>query len=523
MNCGGMARHIGTFMLVVLCGMSAIPAGAAQRPNILFLMADQFRADCVGADGNRVIRTPNLDRLAAEGARFDRAYTSTPSCTPARSAILTGLSPWHHGMLGMGRMAEHYPHEMPAMLHQAGYYTIGIGKQHFHPQRNPHGYQRLILDESGRELSVDFRSDYRSWFWSLAPTLDPDATGLGWNDYRARAYALPEHLHPTRWTADVAVSFLKDYHGKEPFFLMVSFERPHSPYDPPERFYRMYEDVEVPPAVAGDWAGRNDIKANPADYSLWRGNLGAEQVRRSRRGYYGSVSFVDEQIGRILKALDDRNLTNQTLIVFTADHGDMLGDHYLWRKTYAYEGSARIPMLIRWPESIAAQRGQVLHMPVELRDLLPTFLDAAGAAFSAKDFDGQSLLGPIRGQADSWRPHIDLEHSRCYKGSEPWNALTDGRTKYIFYAVTGREELFDLDKDPGELHDLAPDPQEAARLAAWRSRMVEHLSERGEAFVKDGRLVAPRKDMLYSPRFPQPAEDAGASPAQRPGRQRAPG
>ncbi|HOW19013.1 MAG TPA: hypothetical protein PLC79_08250, partial [Phycisphaerae bacterium] len=156
-------------------------------------------------------------------------------------------------------------------------------------------------------------------------------------------------------------------------------------------------------------------------------------------------------------------------------------------------------------------------------DLLPTFLDAAGAAFSAKDFDGQSLLGPIRGQADSWRPYIDLEHSRCYKGSEPWNALTDGRTKYIFYAATGREELFDLDKDPGELHDLAPDPQEAARLAAWRSRMVEHLSERGEAFVKDGRLVAPRKDMLYSPRFPQPAEDAGASPSQRPGRQRTPG
>jgi len=147
----------------------------------------------------------------------------------------------------MGQMAEKYEHEMPAMLRQAGYYTIGIGKQHFHPQRNSHGYHRMILDESGRNFSPDFRSDYRSWFWSLAPTLDPDATGIGWNDYRPGAYALPENLHPTRWTADTAVNFLKEYQGKEPFFLMVSFARPHSPYDPPDRFMRMYENADVPP------------------------------------------------------------------------------------------------------------------------------------------------------------------------------------------------------------------------------------------------------------------------------------
>ncbi|HPD29192.1 MAG TPA: arylsulfatase [Phycisphaerae bacterium] len=494
------------WLLVPLC-LDWPPASAGQeplnRPNILFLMADQFRADCVGADGNPVIRTPNLDRIAAEGARFRVAYTSTPSCTPARSGILTGLSPWHHGMLGMGRMALSYQNEMPRMLHEAGYYAAGIGKQHFHPQRNAHGYDLLILDESGRATSPDFRSDYRSWFLSMAPTLNPDATGIGWNDYRAAEYALPESLHPTRWTGDVAVNFLKEYRRPEPFFLMVSFARPHSPYDPPGRFMKMYEDADVPPAVVGDWVSRHAGKDNPEDFNSWRGNFGPEQVRASRRAYYGSVTFIDEQIGRILAILQERGWLDNTLILFTADHGDMLGDHHLWRKTYAYEASARIPMLIRWPSSINAARGQVLAQPVELRDLLPTFLDAAGATVDEKRFDGRSLLRLVRGRSDGWREYIDFEHSACYAGAGYWTALTDGRTKYIVHAAEGQEQLFDLQADPGELHDLAADPAQQDRLRAWRERMVTHLSERGEPFVKEGKLVLPRPSMLYSPNFPK--------------------
>jgi arylsulfatase len=478
----------------------------ASRPNILFLMADQFRGDCLGADGNPVIRTPNLDRLATEGARFIHAYTSTPSCTPARSAILTGLSPWRHGMLGYGAVAIRYEHELPRMLADAGYYTIGIGKMHFHPQRNLHGFHKTILDESSREQSPDFRSDYRSWFWSVAPTLNPDATGIGWNDYRARTYVLPEELHPTRWTADVAVRFLKEYRGPGPFFCKVSFARPHSPYDPPERFMKMYENADVPAAAIGDWAARNDVKVDPANFSPWRGNFGPEQVRRSRRAYYGSVSFIDEQIGRILDVLRERGLLENTLILFTADHGDMLGDHYLWRKTYAYEGSARIPMLIRWPRSMQAERGQGLSQPTELRDILPTCLDAAGVPVAEGEFDGRSLLELARGNTDKWREVIDLEHSTCYAGAEPWNALTDGRMKYIFYATSGREELFDLQNDPPELHDLAPDPAQQETLRMWRDRLVKHLAVRGEPFVKDGKLVAPRTNVLYSPNFPKGPE-----------------
>lgn len=154
-------------------------ASRASRPNILLLMADQFRADCLGAAGNRVIHTPNLDQLAAGGVRFTNAYSATPTCTPARAALLTGLAPWNHGMLRYASVAVRYPLEMPRALRDAGYYTAAIGKLHYHPQRNLHGYHQALLDESGRIESPDFRSDYRSWFWSQAPNLDPDATGLG--------------------------------------------------------------------------------------------------------------------------------------------------------------------------------------------------------------------------------------------------------------------------------------------------------------------------------------------------------
>lgn len=480
---------------------------ARKRPNVLFLMTDQHRADCVGADGNSAIRTPNLDRIAREGVLFTQAYTSTPSCTPARAGLLTGLSPWHHGMLGYGRVGDKYENELPRMMREAGYYTTGIGKMHWFPQRHLHGFHQTILDESGRSETEGFESDYRTWFREQAPDLDPDATGIGWNDYRAKAYVLPEELHPTRWMGDTAVQFLREYNREEPFFLKVSFARPHSPYDPPQRFMDMYNESDMPAPFVGDWAERNAMRDEEHKPSLFRGDLGADQARRSRRGYYGSVSFIDEQIGRIVQALEERGMLEDTLILLTADHGDMLGDHHLWRKTYAYDGSARVPMLIRWPDSlVSAPRGRRLPQPVELRDILPTFLDAAGAPVNEDRVDGRSMLELLRGNTDDWREAIDLEHSRCYWQENQWTALTDGRHKYIYYAPTGQQELFDLENDPGETRDLASDPQHRETLRLWRTRMVEHLSERGEPHVVDGDLGLRPEAMLYSPNYPRAAK-----------------
>lgn len=481
------------------------------RPNIVLLMTDQQRGDCVGADGNGAVRTPNLDRIASEGALFRHAYSSTPSCTPARAGLLTGQSPWHHGMLGYGRVAPEYPQELPRLLGDAGYATCAIGKNHFHPQRNAHGYHRAILDESGRVESPQFRSDYRAWFWSQAPNLDPDATGIGWNDYRADRYALPEALHPTAWTGETAVRYLDSYDGAAPFFLKVSFARPHSPYDPPGRYMDEFREAEIPSASIGTWADQFRPRSS-REPTLWHGDLGAAQIRRSRQGYYGSIRFIDDQIGRILDALHRIGCYEDTLIVFVSDHGDMLGDHHHWRKCYAYEGSARVPLIVRWPGGlVSAERGQLRDEVAELRDILPTFLHAAGIDVP-DSVDGRSLLDPVSGREEVWRRYLDLEHNTCYSPRNHWNALVDGSWKYVYHALDGAEQLFLLDTDPGERVDLAGDPSQASELRMWRARLVEHFSERGAPYLKGGRLSPRPESLLYSPHYPESAQ-AGAARA----------
>lgn len=476
------------------CAAPAVLKGLSKsKPNLLLLMADQHRGDCLGADGNRYAHTPVLDRLAREGVRFRHAYSSTPTCTPARAGLLTGCSPWTHGMLGYGRVAEKYPVEMPAAIRALGYQTLGVGKMHWTHQRNLHGFHRTILDESGRAESPDFRSDYRAWFASEAPGLNPDATGIGFNDFKGGVYQLPERLHPTRWTADVATRFIDSYSAADPFFLKVSFARPHSPYDPPKRWWDFFSKRELPPPFVAPWASKYEPR-NSARDDIWHGRLTEADVRDARTGYYGAVSFIDEQIGRIVESLEKKRILEETFIVYISDHGDMTGDHNLWRKSYAYEPSARIPMIVRGP---GAARGKVEDAPSEIRDVLPTLLAAAGGAIPAQ-VEGQNLLALKR----DW---IDLEHDVCYDASNHWTAVTDGRSKYIYHAQTGEEQFFDLTADPNELNDIASSSPETAR---WRARMTAHLEPRGEGWVKGGRLVPRPKSNLYSPNYPRPLAGA---------------
>lgn len=497
-----MGATAAAYAAASISGNNPAHAASSQRPNILLLIADQHRGDCLGVDGNPAVFTPHLDRIAREGARFCHAYSCVPSCTPARAALLSGLGPWRNGMPGYSKIPESYPKEMPRMLADDGYQTCAIGKCHFYPQRNGHGFQQMILDESGRVQHPEFKSDYRAWFDSVAPHLNPDATGIGWNDYRGRPYALPEELHPTRWTGDVAVNYIAGYDRANPFFLQVSFARPHSPYDAPQRFYELYRERPVPERRLGDWCGRYAPRSWENN-DIWHGDMGAEATRNSRIGYYGNVTFIDEQVGRILNALEKKGMLENTLILMTADHGDMLGDHHLWRKTYAYEGSARIPFLVRWPENmVQGERGQVREEPVELRDVLPTFLEAAGIGGS-EDMDGRSVLALLAGTSAQWRSHIDLEHDICYDKTNHWSALTDGRTKYVFHALDGEEMLFNLQEDPGECVNLASRSDHADVLADWRNRLVEHLRERGEDWVRNGQLQLRPESMLHSPAYPK--------------------
>jgi arylsulfatase A-like enzyme len=212
---------------------------------------------------------------------------------------------------------------------------------------------------------------------------------------------------------------------------------------------------------------------------------------------------VDEQAGRILEALERRGKLENTLILFVSDHGDMMGDHYLWRKSYAYEASAGVPMMVRWgAEYMSEKRGKFVDEVVELRDILPTFLDAAGASVDEKRYDGRSLLDPIRGKAEGWRKYIDLEHNICYSPDNHWNAVTDGKVKYIYHARDGRQQLFNLVNDPKEMHELAGDAGHAELLKTWRGYMVAALEERGAPFVANGELAPRAKGTPMSPHYP---------------------
>lgn len=479
---------------------------AEKQPNIILIITDQQRGDAIGCSGNDRIITPNIDSLADDGYYFCNAYSATPSSTPARAGLLTGLSPWHHGMLGYGNVAEHYRYELPQMLSDCGYLTLGIGKMHWRPQNVLHGFHATILDESGRVESPYFMSDYRKWFQTMAPGKNPDETGIGWNEHAAATYKLPENLHPTVWTGDVAVCTIQHYEGDKPLFLKVSFARPHSPYDPPKRVLDKYVNIDMEPPAKGEWSkhiGEN-ITSPESDKDAAFAHFCDEYVMNSKKHYYAAITLIDEQVGRIVQALKEKGIYDNAIVCFTSDHGDMMGDHHHWRKTYAYEGSSAIPFIIKFPQKMKVMKpvGTVIENPVELRDIFPTFIDLAGGQVPA-EIDGKSLALLVKEKDPKWRRWIDMEHATCYSDHNYWCALTDGKIKYIWFLHTGEEQLFDLVNDPKETKDVSRERKYRRHLDELRTAMIEHLSERGEEWVKDGKLVIREKSLLYSPNYPQ--------------------
>ncbi|MFI3316632.1 MAG: arylsulfatase [Rikenellaceae bacterium] len=501
--------HI-TKMAAVAAALPQLPTTIAaqqreQKPNIILIMTDQQRFDALGCVNDAVI-SPNLDALAQSGYLFTAAYSSTPSSTPARAGLLTGMSPWGHGLLGYGQQATRYQFTMPQMLSDAGYNTIGIGKMHFNPQRNTHGFDLVINDESGRVEDEYFVSDYRKWFYSQALSEDPDKTGVGWNSHIARPYALDEKLHPTQWTGDVAVDAIEGYDSEQPLLMKISFARPHSPYDPPQRVLDMYDHIEAPAPTIGDWTPAAWAEFSDPSYmsDAAIGAFGDEYAQNSRKYYHASVTFVDEQIGRIIEALKANDMYEESLIIFISDHGDMLGDHNLWRKTYAYEGSAAVPYIVKLPANInsVVVAGSQIDQPVELRDILPTMLDLCSAE-QPSQMDGLSLMPLFEQSAPLWREYLDLEHSQFYFDENYWMALTDGKIKYIWSRATGVEQLFDLTSDPYEARNLVDSRRYQATLKKMRARMVEHLSVRGPEWVEDGVLKVTSEVQLYGKNFPE--------------------
>eukprot|EP00927_Polykrikos_kofoidii_P005727 TRINITY_DN12279_c0_g1_i1.p1 TRINITY_DN12279_c0_g1~~TRINITY_DN12279_c0_g1_i1.p1 ORF type:complete len:568 (+),score=67.67 TRINITY_DN12279_c0_g1_i1:178-1704(+) len=491
-------------------------------------MADQMRFDHLTPD-----LTPHLWNLGARGLNFQRAYASSPICPASRASLLTGLSPWRHGLRGYGPMAPKYTVELPDFFAKHGYRTASIGKTHFGEKENGEPQMRGFQEVHRYEGIENVKDEYLQYFEHEMPGQDPlksgnltcklsapggNHTGWCWNTWIGTVYEFQEQLHPTTWTADLAIRWLQARgRDSEPWLLKVSFHRPHSPYDPPQRFF---EKVGLPPQPvakakadrgnrswddmyrqygrgACTWNGRADT---------WCGEISSDELEKTRRAYRASVAHVDEEIGRVLQAAD---LTN-TWVVFVADHGDMQMDHYLWRKTVPYEGAVHIPMILTWPlRSSHATPGHRYDL-VELRDVLPTLASAVGLGKSPElaALDGLDMTCAMLPTASCGREILELEADSGF--AEPaiyhWNALTNGAEKYVRFA-SGSEQLFNLSSDPREEQDLSKLPRFNSRMAYWRDQLARlyQASHRGEDWVNEaGELVRRTKfgpSSIYSPNY----------------------
>jgi arylsulfatase A-like enzyme len=321
------------FLIALACTSLSV---ASKPPNLLFLMADQMRSDMVGYTGTKGSVTPALDKLCKEGAMFQTAYTSVPHCTPARTALLTGRSPWNHGDIGGANPFAHsFPYEMPKALKAAGYTTISIGKDHFGWNRTAghgidHGYTTTLLYDglgNGFPSGGEF-DNYDQWFQAEMPGKDPMATGLDWNTWHGKAYVYDEYYHPTAWVGRTAIAWLNKTDTTDekaaPWFLKVSFHRPHSPYDPPARLLNATTVESLPPIVTGgNWDSRYRGMANESTSAAgcgptgttgatgkdaWCGLMPVKDSDLARRAYHASVRFVDEWIGHIVEVLETNSL-----------------------------------------------------------------------------------------------------------------------------------------------------------------------------------------------------------------------
>ncbi|MEX0885334.1 MAG: arylsulfatase [Phycisphaeraceae bacterium] len=454
-------------------------------PNILLIMTDQQRGDALGADGHPVLQTPNLDGLANAGSRFARAYSTCPSCVPARRALLCGQHPATNGMVGMRTGVDWHPdHTLPGELTRAGYQTHLVGRHmHQHPMRKRFGYESVNLGSTHL-----YGDDYAHYIERQTPELDGFRShGLSFNGWTARPWSRPEHEHPVNWTVNEALRFLAMRDPTCPFFLTVSFYAPHPPLCPPPFFMERYLRQDMPEPTIGDWCAAPNHPA--ADVDAARDVvLTGERLRTAQAGYFGSIDHVDNQIYRLLSVRGEAGYdVRNTVVIFISDHGEMLGDHYMFRKCEPYEGSARVPMIIAGGADTGLKGGQVLDGPVCLEDVMPTCLELAGVEIP-EGVDGKSLVGALRGEGGRVREVLHGEHATQYSREQANHYLTDGRWKYIWRPLTGEEQLFDLEADPHESVDLAAGAEAEARVQPWRERLVERLRDRPEGFVEGGRL-----------------------------------
>lgn len=462
-----------------LCGGRSLAGESARKPDVLFIMTDQHRWDCIGANGNKIIQTPNLDRLAVRGANFTHAFVASPVCVPSRVSFFTGRYAHSHKNRVNYTPLDRSEVLLQGRLKNAGYRTAAVGKLHYYPPTKTEalrtGFDIVELHDAVSYL--DLHSDYVRWrnandpqklvgYRALARDIEP-----GRNPFRQ---AIDIRFTDTAWTGGRAREQLQELaKAGQPFFLYVSFWKPHSPYEVPRPYDAMYDDVQIPipPTVSLDAIGKLPVPLQKLALRHGGPKLDQERLEWAYRSYYGTISHVDHEIGLILDVLENSGRAESTIIVFSSDHGDQLFEHAITDKNCFFEPSVRVPLMISWPGHVKPEQHDEL---VETVDLLPTLFEFIGFS-EPRECQGRSFAPLI---ADVGRPYVP--HEAVFSENVIPEVITGGknnmpfekgkgvagirhpdakmvrthRWKYCYYP-DGYAELYDVQADPLEQSNLA--------------------------------------------------------------------
>ena len=444
----------------------------SKRPNIIYIVADQWRGDCLGLyDNAHPVMTPHLNQLAAEGINFSRAYADCPICMPQRVTMLTGKTGSQMRCLrnfGPDNQPD-FDRSMtlPARLaREAGYQTKAIGKMHFMPPRSRYGFEHVTLHPD----------DYLWWLEDHGYGGAFRGHGLGGNEVYPAVAVTPDKYYHTTWSIDESIRFLEQRDPETPFFLYLVFEAPHSPFDPPEPYDRMYDNFSIPDPVQGDWVESQ----YPADYQRRKvtgkfDHLTPEMIRETRRRYYGQISQIDYHLGRLFGALRTQGIDRNTAIVFTSDHGECLGDHGLFAKHCFLESAARVPLIMRMPPAMGIPSAEDRCAPAQTADITPTLLDLVGLPQDDAT-EGKSLLPLLESPA--------AFQGRVIFGETPeTTAAIDEAFKYVFLRAGGIEQFFNTKIDPDDTTNLLDDPNQAQDISRLKERLLAYLRRNNSELV----------------------------------------
>lgn len=443
------------------------------KPNILFITTDQHRGDSLGCSGHRCVQTPHLDQLFHEGVNFTNAYADCPLCIPARTTILTGIHGHNYGCCDWRPdFRIDFPREkfLASMLTRAGYQTELIGKTHW--QLDP-------SDRAGFEHVISYERLYEQRRRELGrPGFDYE--GLGYNELYPTLCTVPRHLHGTDWVIDRGLEFLEHRQKNQPFFLWISVHDPHPPLIAYEPYFSMYDRADIPDPVLPDWLDTEECPKWLHDHR-WMFNPGPmspSRVRKARSVYYGMITYVDHQINRLFGRLMGNGLWDDTVVVYASDHGEQLGDYHDVHKSSFYEGSARVPLLVRFPGRYGYPVGQQNVGLVELADLYPTFLQISGCDIP-EGIDGRSIMPLVDGTAGSVRDFLHGQHNHSHMIRTPTH-------KYLYFAEDGAEQVFDMTGDRRDDRNLAGDRTITDRL---RKTLTDHLIAEQNTDAANGKLL----------------------------------